>query len=771
MSIASACRKGVCSMPPAFLNKKRRNTWALVVLFFLLITVWLQRPVWAGGVLTEKRVILVLAAGLSLDRLSAAHTPHLYALMKEGAVGMMSTNTAARSEEAAYATIGSGNKVLADKLAGLSFGKDEKVDLPEEYQAVTGRELYQRYMGGTVQGEVLFPYFASLDNTNQSLPYRFALGSIGEQIHHLGGKTAVIGNSDLGNRYYRLAPLVAMDAAGQTDFGRVGPELLCPDPAQPFGVRTDYGKLYRSFLQIKDRASLTVIETGDLLRLRAEKDQMDPSVMEQVYGQDLARLDGLIGRLLPLVNGRTLLIVASPISFADMGIGQEGLAPLLMAGGEVLPGGLLQSNTTKIRGLVTNYDLAPTILSFLGGNSTGESILGQVITSESHEGAAPEDLLRWSATWELPNRGRTPVLRVYVELLLVLLILTLLADGWKGRRKWKYFPLIRTLLEYLLVIPLSLLIVPVFQPESVLTTLVWLAAVSLMGIAGLSMIQERMRRLLFLAGGTTASLIGDMLTGSVQIRQSLLGYDVIGGARYYGIGNEYMGVLIGSSLLFVCAWMESMPRYRKRILLFALFLFLGEIYLLAAPQFGTNAGGALAAVIGYTYALCLFARVPSPRRKGWFLTGATVLGFAVILILNLVVPAGEQTHIGRAGFALLQGDLETILSIIVRKATLNLRLLVVSLWGKLFLVTLIGLCLYLFRFTRGKMQPRSAIWTKGLRAALVTGLAVFALNDSGVVAAASILLYMVVPVIGYGQPMIRPPADQMTGRDRGAEAS
>ncbi len=29
----------------------------------------------------------------------------------------------------------------------------------------------------------------------------------------------------------------------------------------------------------------------------------------------------------------------------------------------------------------------------------------------------------------------------------------------------------------------------------------------------------------------------------------MLGYDVIGGARFYGIGNEYTGVLLGATVL------------------------------------------------------------------------------------------------------------------------------------------------------------------------------------------------------------------------------
>ncbi|GIM44821.1 membrane protein [Collibacillus ludicampi] len=733
-------------MKRKFLYNKGRKELIFLSLLSILMMLIPQKSVLAESIRSHKRVILVLAAGLSLEHISPEKTPNLYTLMKKGSIGMMSTNTAGiRSEEAAYATIGAGNKVTGEKQACLSFEKDERVILPDEYQAIKGRDLYERNLGSPALGDVVFPYMMPLTNVNQSLPYRFQLGWMGEQIKDMGGKTAVIGNSDLGNRYYRLAPLITMNQAGQTDFGQVGNEVLCKDPVQPFGIRTDYEKLYQSYLRVRDKATLTVIETGDLLRLHAEKEQIDSAVAEHVYMQDLARMDSLIGRLFSEIDSQTLLIVASPLSFSDMGIGQEGITPLVMAGGDFKPSGVLYSNTTKIQGLVTNYDLAHTILSFLGGTAGSEFVLGQPMTSVRHDGFSLTDLRRWSSEWELPNLVRIPVLRFYVELLIALLMLAFLAHPLK----WRLFHMIRSFLERLLVVPLAMVVVPVFHPETASATLEWLFLISMTTIATLSFVKMRMRRLMIIGGLTTGALLLDMLTGASCVRQSLLGYDVIGGARYYGIGNEYMGVLIGASLLFVYTLLELYPRHKKQTYAFSFLLFLGVIYLLAAPQFGTNAGGALAAVIGYTYSLCLFAHVQTPKQKGWLLTGATILGFIALLALNLIVPNGEQTHIGRAGFVLLQGDLHAIASIIVRKAELNLRLLAVSLWGKLFLITLAGVCFFLFSPMRSKWFTLSSLWKKGLLTALVTGLAVFALNDSGVVAAASVLLYMVVPVIGY----------------------
>src|SRR5207249_2301774 len=75
---------------------------------------------------------------------------------------------------------------------------------------------------------------------------------------------------------------------------------------------------------------------------------------------------------------------------------------------------------------------------------------------------------------------------------------------------------------------------------------------------------------------------------------------------FYGLGNEYVGVLIGMSLLGVLAFEERLRRHRW---LQAAF-FLGLVLLIGSPSAGANMGGALAAAAGFSTALIL-ARQPS----------------------------------------------------------------------------------------------------------------------------------------------------------------
>ena len=43
--------------------------------------------------------------------------------------------------------------------------------------------------------------------------------------------------------------------------------------------------------------------------------------------------------------------------------------------------------------------------------------------------------------------------------------------------------------------------------------------------------------------------MGDGLTGTTLVSQSVLSAYALAGIRFYGIGNEYMGLLLGGALL------------------------------------------------------------------------------------------------------------------------------------------------------------------------------------------------------------------------------
>ena len=92
-----------------------------------------------------------------------------------------------------------------------------------------------------------------------------------------------------------------------------------------------------------------------------------------------------------------------------------------------------------------------------------------------------------------------------------------------------------------------------------------------------------------------------------------------GGARFYGIGNEFMGVLVGSSIMAWALLVGKKASASRPERLASLLLFAGFITLVGAPALGTNAGGAVSAVFGFAAVWLAFYQKQSELGLG--LTG------------------------------------------------------------------------------------------------------------------------------------------------------
>lgn len=183
------------------------------------------------------------------------------------------------------------------------------------------------------------------------------------------------------------------------------------------------------------------------------------------------------------------------------------------------------------------------------------------------------------------------------------------------------------------------------------------------------------------------------------------------GIRFYGIGNEYMGLLIGAVLM-------SVP---KR---FLGWVGTGIVLLLGLPMLGANAGGAMAACVAF---------FPPLKGKRW----RGLLPFVVVAALaglDRLQPGAVQSHIGQAAGkgASAWGE------IIVRKLAMNARLTVAG--PTLVAMVAVGVGGWqlkgLFARLDDELQGRVVLGLWGAGAVIV-------FNDSGTVAA----LLLLAPVI------------------------
>lgn len=236
----------------------------------------------------------------------------------------------------------------------------------------------------------------------------------------------------------------------------------------------------------------------------------------------------------------------------------------------------------------------------------------------------------------------------------------------------------------------------------------------------------------------------DLLTGGTLCRYSIMAYSLSEGARYYGMGNEFMGAYIGAAVILVCAMLGAVDA--KRWVAY-LVLFAGLVVstaVIGAPGLGTNMGGAVAAIFAFGIALA------AARRKAVSLRGLAAICLTVVAVLAIfaVIDSrggqSHQSHLGRAIGLAQSGGISQIGIIIQRKLEMNLMLIRLSVWSRLLLAYLVSGAIVL---AAGKSSGIALLRSQPIRiraafAGIISGsIAALVFNDSGIVAAATCIVY------------------------------
>lgn len=428
-------------------------------------------------------------------------------------------------------------------------------------------------------------------------------------------------------------------------------------------------------------------------------------------GADLAKANPIIAAAMTAVrqaNG-SLLVVSPFVSDLHYRAG-ERLAPAVLWGPKV-PTGLLYSPSTHHAGLVTNTDFAPTVTTLLGAESPEKWLptraFGHVWTVRPAPDAIAQTARLESAAYRQADALRSlPAIAIVIGLLILSSLLF-------GRRPGFLF------LSWL---PLLVIFALIVSPTPF---------IALLWVCGLGIVLWKMPGLTVpRAAGAAAGLIvivllGDMLTGNPLMRWGLLGYSAVEGARYYGIGNESMGPLIGAALVLTASgWSE------RRLAQIAVTLGLTGIAVLLGLSFaGAKAGGLLVAVASFaTYLWTIWGR----RWTGT--TFAVILGLMAVTLAcvslgDLARHRGGQTHIGQGVERIKTGGLSEAADIITRKLAVEGHLTYHSAWAVPLWISIAGLVLVNRRAMTGR--------AKALLYSGATAIACcLAVNDAGVVAGA-----------------------------------
>lgn len=730
--------------------KRPRVLFLLSLLCLLLLFV----PGAAGGSKRSGKVILIVLDQTSLAELNGTRLPNIRRLVNGGAIGAMNVRTPTQdSVSAGYVTVGAGGKAVGTPGAkqGLKEAEPEPWEGFGADEMIEGRrasDIYRQRTGRMVRAPSIANLSISqISEANREEDLGTRPGALGDALHSAGLKTAVLGNSDTKTVFGRSAVDLVMDGRGLVDLGYVGRDMLTADATFPTGVRTDPARLLAGFKSAYAKADVIAIEWGDTSRVEAERSYLTAGMAAQAKGRALQGADRFLGSLLKGVDmEKDTIIIVSPNTPAEA-VKQESLmTPTVMAGYGV-GRGLLTTPTTRRDGVLVNIDIAPTVLALLGREVPAEMV-GQSLTAVAFDGDALDYLDEANDSWVARAQVDAPVLRVFAAwdvIIISLFMLLLLLPAYRGYARGG-----RMLLMTVPAAVLSLMILPMFRLTTVASV-----SVALIGLTALLVLLVRWQAkgpldpLIVVGLAAVAAVMIDLAAGSDLANRSLIGPSVITGARFYGLGNEFGGVLVGSTLIASTALLERLkladePRRRIGLAFIGLFM-IAVAVVIGHPALGANFGMLLAALAAFGITLLGFIR----GRIGWrelaSLAAVSLLIIAGVFIYDISRGAGAESHIGRLVGSIGTDGLRPLWQVIERKVAMNVRLIQFAFWNWVNIASL-GVLLVSAYALRGLIRGLSARY-QHYKWALIGGIvgcvASLAFNDSGVVAMAMIFLFLV----------------------------
>ncbi len=665
------------------------------------------------------KVVMVVADYLDIGDINEME--YLSSLTGKSYVALMNNRQQGKAGSSkSKLIIGSGKRLEMNTDMVLGGSEESYLKL---YRMISGKE--------PVPDSLVYTDIYKLKAINNGNEYNNYIGYLGDVINKNNGTACFLGNAD-SSEQNRSSMLIAMDSSGAVDTGETA-DTFIDDELFPYGRRTDYSKLAELYKQYLPASSFIVIETGDMERL----EKFRYSMSEESYGYYKHTVQNNIDSLLKEITSyggfKTLIFISTYPSRAEADR-KNRLTPVVVyeAGEE----GVLYSSNTRREGVILNTDIADYILSKLG--YTNYSSISE-LKSENCLYLLENmnrNIVRTSVL-------RAPVLTSYaVMVIAVLLIQFVTIVFFMG----KYKTVLSKLSDFLGYMMLSFPIVFLYLPTSrsggspVQYVVIAAAASALLVLILQTALKDKIKAMLTICMLLVIGLTVDIITGSPLIKQSVLGYDPIIGARFYGIGNEYAGIFIGCSIIsFGCIQQLSGGKLGKAP---AAFYFLLCMSLLGLTFLGANFGGAVAGTAGYLLAYFMVYGIKFNKRNITLGAFAFCLAAAALIFAD-TLGIRSPSHMGSLVKNTEANGIGVIAGIIQRKVSMNLRLIRYTIWTKVLLSIIVIISVMFYKpvkilqelFNRYRYLRYSWI---SIAAASIVG---FGANDSGIVVAATTMIY------------------------------
>ena len=657
-------------------------------------------------------------------------------LKNRGYIGLMNIRgDRGTDDRRSFASMGAGGRANVSTEMNINF-QELNDDTSKIYKSVTGKSP-KKINDLTIN--------KSLNENEEKGQYGSVLGSLGQILSENKLKVALLGNSDIienGNLIKnRNLGLVAMDNFGRIDGGNID-NINIENPSMPFGIQTDYQKLTSDTKKYYESSNALFIELGDTYRLDLYKSYLNQDTYNKMQLDIYKNIDKYLNEIFKMVGENdTVYIVSGFPSNLDYK-NKKRLSPIIKFKGDKK--GILASATTRRDGIVANLDVGVDILNEFGldyKNMVGKSYnLVDKNDNIEYLSGEYEKIVSISDIRSSIISGFVGV--VSASWIIAMVLLVFLKD--KIPYKYKIFNFLKEFIKLGFILPISFLIAPAFNFKSefgismgiILTTLV-------LYLIGKTAFKDDIKHMLFFSLLTIAVISIDSVIGTPLMKNSIMSYDAIIGARYYGMGNEYQGIAIGSAIFGLAVLLD----YKKISKWIVAILCLIILITTASPTMGANVGAAISESIAYLVLVLLIFDVKFDYKKvillGVFAVGV-VLTFAAIDIIS-----GSESHLSGFIKQIISNGPSEIIQTFSRKIQMNLKLAKTSVWVNILLagVAIVGVLIFKPSRHFKKVAKKYPFVFKGFIATFVGCGVTLLVNDSGIVAAATASIYILIPLI------------------------
>ena len=707
-----------------------------LISFLLLIMICIGFiPNYSYAAEEQGKVIYISINRTNLDNLD--NIPVLKnELSKRGYVGLMNTRgDQGNNDERSYASIGAGCRANVANNKDISFENltDENGKI---YKAATGKtpkEINNIFIN------------KSINNNMEKGTYGSTLGLLGQTLADNNKKVALLGNSDIVENgslvKIRNAGLICMDTLGRVDSGNVD-DINVKDYTMPYGIRTDYTKLAKETKSYYENSDALFVELGDTYRLDEYKNNLNEATFNKMRNKIYKNINTYLEEVFNMVNDNDVVYIVSEFQSNLDYNNKRRLSPVIKFTDDKK--GLLRSSTTRRNGIIGNIDIGVDILNEF--KLSNELMIGRTFETVQKE----ENITYISNEYKkivAINNIRATVVNTFVGIVSTSWVIAMLALLVKDKLpyKEKIFIVLKELIKLALIMPLTFLLAPIFNFKTQLgLTFGVIITTAILYLSGRLLFKDNdLKQMGYYATLTIGLIVLDTVIGTYFMKNSIMSYDAIVGARYYGVGNEYEGVTIASAVfaLSVLLNYKKIPKWLTAVI--AVIILITSAF----PSMGANVGGAISECIAYLLFIMLIFDIKLDFKKIIMLGVAAVLLVLVFAGLDLML--GTESHLGVFAQQILQEGPQAIINTFGRKIAMNVKLAKSSVWVNILLVGIAVIGIFIFRPSKHMkhISSKYPMIFKGFIASMVGCLITLLVNDSGIVAAATASIYILIPIL------------------------